>query len=617
MSQRIKPDQPPPKAAKTKKQPQIPAGTEALTAALDRAAPLLETALEPHGPLSSRLSDLRERLTHNRLQLAVLGQFKRGKSTFVNALLGAPLLPAAVVPLTAAATFIAWGEKPLIRIQFQDRRPPETLRDRPAEEMSEFLFRYVAEEANPHNHLGIAKAELFYPAPILQGGTVLIDTPGVGSTLTHNTDTAMEVLPECDAALFVIATDPPITAVELDYLERLRTKMSRIFIVLNKIDTVAPDERQALSAFVGKVLRERGLLPDEPALFEVSARAGLAAKLAGDSKALAASGIADIEQRLLHYLATEKTQSLVQAIGIKTVDLLHQAVTEIELRMQALAMPLAALEDRTARFESALRRIEEQRRVVADLMAGKKRRLIERLEEDVTALKQKTMQHLTKAIDDSLAGDDPAQWETKARQAVSAAMEKSFQGTRQDMAKDCASEADEVLAKDRARIDELVSDVRRNAAELFDIAFREDIGEDNFAIRREPYWVTEDIAANLIPDPGKLLDRMLPASFKRPRLRARLLHSTQELVIRNAENLRWALLRGFDETFRSAAGHFEERLDDAIGATRSVIAQALSDRRDKSFAAKPEIERLRALREALQDVETDIGPLLDRRAATH
>ena len=59
----------------------------------------------------------------------------------------------------------------------------------------EVLFRFVAEEANPKNRLGVERVELFYPAGILANGTVLIDTPGMGSTLRHNTEAAMQVLP--------------------------------------------------------------------------------------------------------------------------------------------------------------------------------------------------------------------------------------------------------------------------------------------------------------------------------------------------------------------------------------------------------------------------------------
>ena len=157
-----------------------------LAAKLDKASVVLERCLGADSPLAARLRSLRDQLRHNRLQLAVLGQFKRGKSSFINALLGAPLLPIAVVPLTAVPIFISWGPKPLVRVRFKDGRAEELSTDDP-DAIREFLFRFVAEEANPENRLGVDRVELFYPASILTGGTALIDTPGVGSTFRHNT----------------------------------------------------------------------------------------------------------------------------------------------------------------------------------------------------------------------------------------------------------------------------------------------------------------------------------------------------------------------------------------------------------------------------------------------
>jgi hypothetical protein len=131
----------------------------------------------------------------------LLGQFKRGKSTFINALLGAPLLPMAVVPLTAVPIFISWRSSPSVCVRFADGRPAQELSADNPDAIREFLFRFVAEEANPKNTLRVDRVEVFYPAPVLADNTVLIDTPGVGSTFRHNTEAALQVLAECDAAV--------------------------------------------------------------------------------------------------------------------------------------------------------------------------------------------------------------------------------------------------------------------------------------------------------------------------------------------------------------------------------------------------------------------------------
>jgi hypothetical protein len=320
---------------------------------------LLATCTSPDSSLTLRLDALRERLVGERLQLAVLGQFKRGKSTFLNALLGAPLLPTGVVPLTAVATFIIWGLEPVVRVLFTDGRAPEEFAARDPNAIRDRLFSFVAEEANPNNRLGVARVELAYPAPILKDGTVLIDTPGVGSTLKHNTEAARQVLPECDAALFVLSADPPITEVELEYLRAVKIRVSRIFFILNKIDYLAVEEQRSASDFLRRVLSGKSLIEPSATIFCVSARQGLTGKEVKDRDAVVTSGIAALEDRLVRYLATEKMRLLEQAVRRKAGELLGQAATELALRAEALRMPLERLQAKSEAFEVALRSIEE------------------------------------------------------------------------------------------------------------------------------------------------------------------------------------------------------------------------------------------------------------------
>ncbi|MBM4271254.1 MAG: hypothetical protein FJ139_03725 [Deltaproteobacteria bacterium] len=142
-----------------------------------------------------KMRELEKRLHAGRFHLAVLGQFKRGKSTFLNALLGDALLPSSVLPLTAIPTFIQFGSSLLVRALSHDGTVREEAVGPRHEQISEFLSRYVTEESNPHNRLGIAQVDVFYQTPILQKGVVLIDTPGIGSTYRHNTEATLAFPP--------------------------------------------------------------------------------------------------------------------------------------------------------------------------------------------------------------------------------------------------------------------------------------------------------------------------------------------------------------------------------------------------------------------------------------
>lgn len=183
-----------------------------------------------------KLVALKERLMDGRFHLAVLVKFKRGKSTLLNALISKPILPVSVIPLTAVPTFIKFSAEPKIRAHYGVNRNVEEFSGESTSDRTVFLVKYVIEDGNPINSFGVIEVEVVLPVQILSKGVVLIDTPGVGSTCRHNTQAPLNFLQRCDAALFLISADPPITDVELDFLGQVRQKVPRLFFVLNKID---------------------------------------------------------------------------------------------------------------------------------------------------------------------------------------------------------------------------------------------------------------------------------------------------------------------------------------------------------------------------------------------
>ena len=137
------------------------------------------------------------------------------------------------------------------------------------------LERYVSETQNPHNRLEVESVAVEVRSDFLDEGIVLIDTPGVGSTFLHNTRAAEAVLSECDAALFVLSADPPITEAEVSYLDKVRKLIPSVFFVLNKVDLLDAAEKGVAERFLAGVLAERR--PTEPPdrIFALSAKQGL------------------------------------------------------------------------------------------------------------------------------------------------------------------------------------------------------------------------------------------------------------------------------------------------------------------------------------------------------
>ena len=164
--------------------------------------------------LSRDVAELTERTTMGRFYVACIGQFKRGKSTLVNALVGAPLLPTGVVPITTVPTVVRFGPTTAARVRFGDGQWQDIA--------PSAIEQYVSEDKNPENAAGVTAVEVFVPASLLREGLCLVDTPGLGSVFAANTTATTGFVPHIDAALVVIGADPPLAGDELELDPRHR-----------------------------------------------------------------------------------------------------------------------------------------------------------------------------------------------------------------------------------------------------------------------------------------------------------------------------------------------------------------------------------------------------------
>ena len=216
-------------------------------AALHRLADLADEFGAEH--IASTARSIAERISEGRFYVACVGQFKRGKSTLLNALIGQPVLPAAVVPVTAVPTVIRYGARSSARVRFQT----ETWTDIPVSAVEE----YVSEGKNPENAKKVAGVEILVPSPLLETGMCLVDTPGLGSVFAGNTSATHAFIPHIDAAIVVIGADPPLSGDELQLVETVSQDVDDILFVLNKADRASSADRSAAVGFARRVLEMR------------------------------------------------------------------------------------------------------------------------------------------------------------------------------------------------------------------------------------------------------------------------------------------------------------------------------------------------------------------------
>jgi len=183
------------------------------------------------------------------VDVAVLGQFKAGKSSFLNGLIGAPVVPVDVLPSTAAVTRIGYGPGERVTVH---GLAGESFGIPPAR-----LAEFVTERGNPANEKQVAVVDVELPALAPYEGIRFVDTPGMGSVFAHNTKASKEWMPRVGAALVAVSVSHPLSEDDLLLLNDVSSHTPEAAILLTKADLVSVGELEAIVEFTRLQVAQR------------------------------------------------------------------------------------------------------------------------------------------------------------------------------------------------------------------------------------------------------------------------------------------------------------------------------------------------------------------------
>jgi ribosome biogenesis GTPase A len=382
--------------------------------------------------------DVIQKLEAGRFHLVVVGEFNHGKSSFVNALLGRPILPVGVTPTTAVIHHLEHANEPSAKVVFTaEGKAPEVLS---LDELRTFAVGDKAAERAAE----VSYIEVGYPAKLLEDRVVLVDTPGVNDLSLTRADITYKYIPRSDAVLFLLDAGQLIKESERVFLnEKLLAKSrDKIVFVVTKSDIWSATERAEAMTYVK---RELAKLVTNPVVFAISAQEAAA----GHDEA---GGIGPLVEHLSKFLAEERGRIVLDHAlgeGLAIGSLLVQG---IDAKRHALRMSQEDLERRIAivsrEAEGHLSSIDARRAHIREEIAAIKawsRRDLETFCEDVA-------RQVPALVDKSNAGD--------IRKHLAAFLEKSFR----DWAEAETGEIAGALEKLAERIVALVKEDAKDAA---------------------------------------------------------------------------------------------------------------------------------------------------------
>ncbi|MCL6472413.1 MAG: dynamin family protein [Firmicutes bacterium] len=539
-----------------------------------------------------------EKLTDNKFNLVVMGEFKRGKTSFINALLGEAVLPMAVVPLTSIITELVYGDNPSAEVIFENgQRKTISL---------EMLDDYVTERNNPNNEKGVKKVVVKYPSEYLREGVILVDTPGVGSIYEHNTEVSYDYLPEADAVIFLVSSDPPISKTEIAYLGDIKEYIEKIFFVQNKIDYLSESEREESLAFSRKVLEQA--LGGRVTLIPLSARLALQARQNGNSEMLIQSNLPEFEHELSEFLLKEKGLLILTVAVNRGLQVTNNVLRHIELELKSLEAPIEIVEKQLADFKKYVEQIERKRLDAHYLMKGQLGELIKQYDEDTENLKKEKLPEAIKELEEAfekVKAGPKAQISDALDDAVKSIILSIFTRWRSEQEKKVSAGFEAVAKRLIDETNGIAQEIVDKASDIFGLSLSQIVGTVALLDSKWFYYMSKEASTSieLLAAPVK---SMLPKAFA-----AKIMYAdAKEKLIRyfdmHCGRIRGDLYTRLDDSLLALKGMLDERVADMISSIESAVTRGLEYRQRNEVEIQKRKLELEAYRERIEKIELEL-----------
>jgi GTPase SAR1 family protein len=518
----------------------------------------------------SQLSAIEDKIQSKQFNLVVIGQFKRGKSTLINALIGKYILPSSVLPLTSIVTIINYGEQKAV-VCFKDGLCKNI-------ELNEISF-FVTEKYNPNNKLNVEYVEIFYPADFLKNSVRIIDTPGIGSVYEHNSDVSYQFLPKADASLFVLSPDPPITQSEIEFLKDAQKYIDKFFFLLNKIDNFKPNELKEIIEFNRSIIES--LVSKKVDIIDISAKLALEAKLESNKEKQEQSNIEKLYNKLDKFIKEEQASVFWHSIINNLIRYIDTQMNFFKLNLASLSMSQAKLQEKIKLFEDSLKRLELDEYIY--WLENKTKQVINVLDEDILTLKKEQLSQLTSKITDyfkTLNTSSTSMLNEQLKSYLQEQIEKIFLAFLQIENQKMGQLVEGIYSQLLEKINTLIDNITKTAEEVFEVELSKLTQVEQLIEKSEFYFLIKE-------QPGAL-DMMvdffkssLPLFLGKKVIYKSISERSVELFDRHCGRLRYDFVKRIKETAQKFSSQVEEKLNQTIDTIKDILNTALQKQNDE------------------------------------
>ncbi|TKD70764.1 dynamin family protein [Pseudalkalibacillus hwajinpoensis] len=316
-------------------------------ATLERKADSLQSLIKsimPDSPSIPEFQNFIDDLREDYYTVVVVGEFKHGKSTFVNALLGQELMPVDVTPTTATIHAVMHADEPRIQVVKQSGE----VENHPLSK--ELLNGYTATaDFEPEE---IKYLKIFLSSNLLKNKVILVDTPGVNDLNQQRSDVTHSFIPRADVVLFMLSMTSPVKRTEQEFMENHLSAHDQTIYLANFMDRIDEEEMEdVLDTVKSRIQKITG--KNDPRIYPISALEGLQGKLENNEQSIQFSGVGEVENEIESIIkSSNRNKVKMERFQIRFNHLLNSLLDEIKTienvskaSIEELQMQLSSIEE--------------------------------------------------------------------------------------------------------------------------------------------------------------------------------------------------------------------------------------------------------------------------------
>lgn len=312
-----------------------------------------------------------DKLNKNIFRIIVVGEFKRGKSTFINALLGKKILPVGITPTTASVNVIKYSEHPKAILKYKDKTEKEiTLEE---------LNYFATVKNTDFDKLNLI--EVYYDAELCKEKVEIIDSPGVNDIDEQRVEITYDFIPKCDAAIFLLSATQQLSSSERDFItNKINKYLDKVFFVLNKVDQLNDTEREEALNYVNSEISN---VSTTNKIFPLSSKLALKAITDNSLEDLEKSGIKNFQEELFNFLLQEKGSVLLKNSCSKLINSSNKASNNLNLLLSALEQSMEEFLKSVELSKIEFEVINQEKELINNFIDEKKTKVINNIIEDL------------------------------------------------------------------------------------------------------------------------------------------------------------------------------------------------------------------------------------------